>query len=118
MILVIHYQRFLVWIFQKGDHLNPEIQVTSSDHPLPSPSFSTQSQPASNAHLIPTPDVRCNRPQRTKQLPAKLKDYTGIPSHLCNLTYDTFTEPYQHFLVNVDHIQEPQTYKQTCKSSK
>lgn len=56
------------------------------------------------------------RPQRSNVIPAKLKDYTGLNSHLCNLTYNAFNSHYKHFIANIDLIFEPQTYKQACKS--
>lgn len=42
------------------------------------------------------PSVVSTRPHRSRQLPAKFQDYTGLPRHLCNLTYQIF-----NMLINI-----------------
>lgn len=81
-------------------------ESTSPDTSSPVPD--TQSLPDISS---PAPIVR---PQRNRQLPSRFKDFTCLPTHLCNLTYSPFNTSYQHFHANVDHIIEPTTYKQAC----
>lgn len=46
--------------------------------------------------------ISSSRPQRSRQLPAKLQDYTGLPTHLVNTVFYT----------TIESIPEPQTFKE------
>lgn len=66
------------------------------------------------------------RPVRTKTLPAKYSDYTGLPPQFHStsnhasaffpdaLHYDSFSPAYTHFLGNVTKIPEPHSYAQVA----
>lgn len=61
----------------------------------------------SSEHLLPTTTVSSNvlpttHPQRTRHLPVKLLDYTGLPTHLVN--------SFSH--LSIEPILEPQTFKE------
>ncbi|KAK1368489.1 hypothetical protein POM88_034581 [Heracleum sosnowskyi] len=76
-----------------------------------------QNQPNSQIPLV------CTRPVRSRKLPTKLSDYTGLPSHLISkaqansitVDYSVFSSSYKAFLSKVDQIYEPKTYHQASK---
>lgn len=112
---------------------SPHLDNCSPLYPIGSTSSSSSSTIDSSVSVLP-------RPTQSKQIPAKFKDYTGLPSYLtANLTvlpsivqsdskfvpyplhhyisYDHITPSYRHFLAATASIPEPHTYSQACKEA-
>lgn len=95
---------------QSQSATNSEFVISSS------PAHSNNRSPTS---LMPTV---ATRPTRTKVLPTKYKDFTGLPYHLTNsishpltLSYESFDKSYSHFLANISVSPEPTTFYQASK---
>lgn len=71
----------------------------------------TSTEPISSQPLVST------RPFRTKVVPAKFHDYTGLPQHIqsVNAVITQFSSSYQAFSANVASVPEPTSYYAVCK---
>lgn len=102
-----------------------------TSHAVSSPVLSCPPCPTSPIHSS-SPKHISSLPPRTRNLPTKFADYTGLPSHLTASTstvaqstvafplhqfisYDSLPSSYQHFLAQITSLTEPKTYKKAAK---